>query len=136
MNVSSKIFLGITAAAALSVARPALGNLMTCANQLGNFADRTLSTDASNTSLPWTPNGSDDVARLKWQDNLDKLLMMRRDMRNELVRPPLDPPPNPVQILPVPMPPQGVGVPDGGSTLIFLGFALLGISALRLRLSF
>jgi hypothetical protein len=44
--------------------------------------------------------------------------------------------PKPVDVAPAPRVPTGVSVPDGGSTVLLLGLALLGLAALRPRLSF
>jgi hypothetical protein len=44
--------------------------------------------------------------------------------------------PKPVPYAPASRFPRGVSVPDGGSTVLLLGLALLGLAALRPRLSF
>lgn len=130
MKASPKIFLTVTAVVALSVARPALGNLMMNRDvQPRNFADRTLSTELSNTGTAWMANRSDDISRIEWRSDIEKPLIMRQESRNGLVRPPVDP-----SGVPVPGVPPGVNVPDGGSTLLLLGLAFVGLGVLRPRL--
>jgi hypothetical protein len=129
MKASSKIFLTVTAVVALSVARPTLGNLMMNRDvQPRNFADRTLSTELSNTGPAWMANRSDDISRIEWRSDIEKPLIMRQESRNGLVRPPVDP-----SGVPVPGDPAGVNVPDG-STLLLLGLAFVGLGVLRPRL--
>ena len=49
---------------------------------------------------------------------------------------PVVPASRPVPVVPASRFPKGVSVPDGGSTVLLLGLALLGLAALRPRLSF
>jgi VPDSG-CTERM motif len=164
MHGSSKILLAVMAAAALSVARPASGNLIgnsSIASQAGEFAaqsslfqmllgspnsghfSRMLETMSDPTSaVTFTlPNMDRDLLRLnviqiRLRGDLGDLLGPRPSSDNEWGRSPVGHSRNPVDISPVPSTPPGVSVPDGGSTVLLLGLALLGFAALRLRLSF
>jgi hypothetical protein len=164
----SKILLAVTAAVALSVARPALGNLMgdsSNASQAGEFAgltansslfqmlldspnsghfSRMLETMSDRTSVVTftLPNMDRDLLRLnviqiRLRSDLADLLRTKRSSDKELGRIPVDHSPKPVGNVPAPSDsPKGVTVPDGGSTVLLLGLALLGFAALRRRLSF
>ena len=100
--------------------------------QLRSSADRPASTDLSSGSVACMLNGRDDVSRIEWRSDMEKLLLMRQKMRDGLVRPGVDP----GNIVPGPGNPPGASVPDGGSTLLLLGFAFLGLAVLRPRFSF
>jgi VPDSG-CTERM motif len=160
--------LTVTAAAALSVARPALGNLIgdsSNASQAGEFAgltahsslfqtllespssghfSRMLETMSDRTSVVTftLPNMDRDLLRLNviqitLRGDLENLLWARRSSDNERGRITGDHFPKPVGKVPAPSDsPNGVTVPDGGSTVLLLGLALLGFAALRRRLSF
>jgi hypothetical protein len=108
----------------------------------GHFS-RMLETMSDRTSVVTftLPNMDRDLLRLnviqiRFRGDLGDLLWARRSSDNERGRIPVDHSPKPVDILPVPSTPAGVSVPDGGSTVLLLGLALLGFAALRRRLSF
>src|SRR5206468_2771542 len=115
MKTPTKILLAITAAAALSFAHPASANLITNPGfETGDLTGWTISPGGPFVTGTFNGIAPGPSLVLTFFFSTGPLLWFLDD---------------------VSVTPTGVGVPDAGSTLPLLGFALLGLVALRRRLT-